>query len=190
MATSYSANQYENAFMAKRLHGWEVPKATNKRPTSGKSLTYVIADVNGHLLSGYKLENSAKSSFVSTWDLPKRLPGNQIDNSTARDSDAYEKLRKTFAENKLMLTGKKFNYHPSLSSFKQRSREAVTSSCQADATTNQTQGKADAIEVVNDPVAINEAAERNRPTPSNKIPLPEFSRDEDLSSRPENLVAL
>lgn len=38
--------------------------------------------------------------------------GNNIDNPMARDRVAYDKLRESYADSKLLLTGQPFNYRP------------------------------------------------------------------------------
>jgi len=111
MAKIYSANQYEDAFLSMRNRNWEVPKETNKRAGSVKR-TEIIVDNNGHLVSKHRRESSSGSGFVGTWQMPVRIPGNKIDNPTARDQAAYEKLRDCYSDSKLLLTGHPFNYKP------------------------------------------------------------------------------
>jgi len=111
MAKIYSANQYEDAFLSMRNRNWEVPKETNKRAGSVKR-TEIIVDNNGHLVSKHRRESSSGSGFVGTWQMPVRIPGNKIDNPTARDQAAYEKLRDSYSDSRLLLTGHPFNYKP------------------------------------------------------------------------------
>jgi len=192
MAVSYSANQYENAFVSKRLLNWESAKSTGNRPGFEPKCTKVIADANGHLISGHKREGSAKSSFIGTWDLPKRLPGNSIDNPMARDADAYEKLRETYSDDKLRLTGKKFNYRAPQRNTKKSN--ASTSGQQADvlsleqAAASGGQCSGPAADAAKSPA--NDGTQINEEQLSNKIPVPDFSLDEDFNRKRENLAGL
>jgi len=193
MAVSYSANQYENAFVSQRLLNWESPKSTGNRPGFNPKSTKAIADANGHLISGHKREGSARTSFVGTWELPKQLPGNNIDNPMARDADAYDKLRSTYGESRLRLTGQKFNYRaPQRSTQKASHKTAgVTSSEQADVlslqqSAAQTAGPAGAA-----PETTAAGAQLNGEDQlSNKIPVPDFSREDEFDRKRENLAGL
>jgi len=181
MATSYSANQYDNAFVSKRLKSWEVPKYTETRPKLNNSVTRPITDDNGRLLSGTRRENSARSNFVGTWDMPKKLPGNRIDNPTARDQQAYDKLRQTFEESKLCLTGQKFNYRTQ----KQTSQQLAETNGQRDDLA------LDGIVSAEAPAAEIQAIQTNgldsaqdqcgQLVVSNKIPVPDFSKEYELN---------
>lgn len=93
MATNFSANQYENAFVSKRIQNWELPSNYRERPRSIKGSPKVIATDRGHLLPEYRSNNGALSNFVGTWDLPKKLPGNRINVPTARSQEAIKRLQ-------------------------------------------------------------------------------------------------
>jgi len=192
MAVSYSANQYENAFVSQRLLNWESPKPTGNRPGFTPKSTKAIADANGHLISGHKREGSARTSFVGTWDLPKQLPGNNIDNPMARDADAYDKLRSTYSESKLRLTGQQFNYRAPLRSTQKTSQKTagMTSSDQADVlslqqSAAQTSGPGAAADSSAAGAQANEGEQL-----SNKIPVPDFSHEDEFNRKKENLAGL
>lgn len=93
MATNFSANQYENAFVSKRIQNWELPSNHRERPRSIKGSPKVIATDRGHLLPAYRSNNGSLSNFVGTWDLPKKLPGNRINVPTARSLEAFSRLQ-------------------------------------------------------------------------------------------------
>jgi len=193
MAVSYSANQYENAFVSKRLLNWESPKPTGDRPGFNHKSTRVIADDNGHLKSSHKREGSAKTSFIGTWDLPKRLPGNSIDNPMARDAEAYEKLNATYGESKLRLTGKKFNYRAPQRNTQKSSNKtaAMTSSEQADVLSLQQSGGYPGTAAAADRSLAAGGEQLNEENQlSNKIPVPDFSLDDEFNKKRENLAGL
>jgi hypothetical protein len=108
MASSFSANQYNNAFVPKKIQNWEVPKEHREDPRKPKGTSKIIADDNGYLLPEYKRSDTATwSNFVGTWDMPKKLPGTKIDIRTARDPIAYEKLQRDFKEAREVLSGRR-----------------------------------------------------------------------------------
>ncbi|XP_046554179.1 protein Flattop homolog [Haliotis rubra] len=104
MSINFSANQYENAF--KTLKNWEVPKGFGCYPSSRDGFTQIIASDRGHLCPGVKRDRSSPwGSFVGTWDMPTKVPGNKITNSTARSGGAMEKLVRMKTEGDIILSG-------------------------------------------------------------------------------------
>ncbi|XP_031562488.1 protein Flattop homolog [Actinia tenebrosa] len=72
MSTHFSANQYEQAFAAKRLQNWEVPQRFKERPSTLEGFTRIISNDRGHILEG--IPRSSKSpwgEFVGTWEMQK-----------------------------------------------------------------------------------------------------------------------
>ncbi|VEL41440.1 unnamed protein product [Protopolystoma xenopodis] len=55
-----------------------------------------IADKRGHLNPGQKKKScdSPWGMHVNTWDMPCHLPGNNVDNPTARSSTGFKYLQK------------------------------------------------------------------------------------------------
>ncbi|XP_051962192.1 protein Flattop-like [Xyrauchen texanus] len=93
MSTSFSANQYENAFNSQKLQNWTVPKHFKERPSAAEGYTTFIATDRGHLLPGVRTKHgSAWPSFQGTWDLPRRIPPVHI-NPTARSQGGQDRLR-------------------------------------------------------------------------------------------------
>jgi len=90
MSTNFHANQYEQAFTPHRLQNWEVPKnEQGKYPKAQTGFTRIKATDRGHLLPGVPRERSSPwGSFVGTWDMPNKIPGNRTLNPTARCEDA------------------------------------------------------------------------------------------------------
>ncbi|KAG9269600.1 protein Flattop [Astyanax mexicanus] len=91
MSSSYTANQYENAFKSHRLQSWTIPKDFKERPSAVEGHTGFIATDRGHLLPGVK-RGSSWTSFQGTWDLPSRIPPVHI-NPTARSQEGQERLK-------------------------------------------------------------------------------------------------
>lgn len=93
MSSSYSANQYENAFKSQRLQNWCEPKPfKEQRPTAKVGHTTVIVNDRGHLLPRLKQKGSAWSDFKGTWDLPARIPAQHICR-TARSVEGLNRLK-------------------------------------------------------------------------------------------------
>lgn len=89
MSVNYSANQYEQAFNTKRMQSWEDPVPVSRRPARREGFTQFVATDGGHLLPGVQRTRSSPwGSFVGTWDMPHKLPGNNILNRTARSERA------------------------------------------------------------------------------------------------------
>ncbi|XP_062314186.1 protein Flattop isoform X2 [Osmerus eperlanus] len=91
MSSSYSANQYENAYKAHRLQNWTVPKQFKERPSTAEAHTTFIADDRGHLLPGVK-SGTAWSDFKGTWELPVRIHPPRPINPTARSLEGLARL--------------------------------------------------------------------------------------------------
>ncbi|KAK2898042.1 protein Flattop [Channa argus] len=93
MSSSYSANQYDGAFIAHRLQNWHQPKHfKHVRPTAQVGHTTFIANDRGHLLPGLVKKGSAWPDFKGTWDLPAHLPAQRI-NPTARSVEGLKRLK-------------------------------------------------------------------------------------------------
>ncbi|KAL1515198.1 hypothetical protein AB1Y20_004259 [Prymnesium parvum] len=78
MSSSFSANQFDSAFLPKRLCNWETPAARMKTPVhKGRGFrTKTIVNENGHLTSSAsKLNNSFSTGYESNG--PKRWPDAQ-----------------------------------------------------------------------------------------------------------------
>ncbi|XP_071095102.1 protein Flattop homolog [Haliotis cracherodii] len=104
MSINFSANQYENAF--KTLKNWEVPKGFGRYPSSRDGFTQIIASDRGHLRPGVTRDRSSPwGSFVGTWDMPTKVPGNNITNSTARSGQAITKLDRMKTDGDIILSG-------------------------------------------------------------------------------------
>ena len=53
-----------------------------QRPRKQEGFTQVISNDRGHLLDGIKrTKENPWGDFVGTWDLPKKIPGNKIQNN-------------------------------------------------------------------------------------------------------------
>ncbi|XP_077368098.1 protein Flattop [Festucalex cinctus] len=92
MSSSFTANQYDDAFRPQRLQNWCLAKQTNKAPTTLTGHTKFIADNKGYLLPGIVKKGSAWPDFKGTWDLPARIPAQRI-NPTSRSVEGLERLR-------------------------------------------------------------------------------------------------
>ncbi|OAF68024.1 hypothetical protein A3Q56_04242 [Intoshia linei] len=71
MSKIFDANQYENAFTAKRLQNWIANSNKSKNPSKPK-LTSIISNNSGYIIK--KKDRSSKSpwgKFKTTWDKPK-----------------------------------------------------------------------------------------------------------------------
>lgn len=106
MSTSFSANQYDDAYIPKKLSNWQRPKLFDERPRELQGYTSPIANDDGHLRAGFRRSNTGPlSTFVGTWDLPRRLPGTRIDIPTGRTDQANDTLRNTWECTRMQLTG-------------------------------------------------------------------------------------
>ncbi|XP_070551320.1 protein Flattop homolog [Ptychodera flava] len=103
MATHFSANQYEDAFGSKKLQNWTVPHTYKERPSSLEGYTQIIANDRGHLLPGApRSKESPWGSFVGTWDMPKKIPGN-VTTYMARSDKAIEQIETTKFDHELQM---------------------------------------------------------------------------------------
>ncbi|XP_027026491.2 protein Flattop [Tachysurus fulvidraco] len=91
MSSSFSANQYDNAFKSNKLQNWTVPKRYKNEPSPAEGDTIFIATDRGHLLPNVK-RGCPWTSFQGTWDLPKHIPLVHI-NPTARSQEGQQRLR-------------------------------------------------------------------------------------------------
>lgn len=90
MSLGFDCGQYEGAFNSKRMQNWENRNTHRRRPLTKAGYTQIISNERGHLLPS--IPRSARSpwgTFVGTWDLPKKLPGNKQTDPTARSADAH-----------------------------------------------------------------------------------------------------
>uniref|UniRef100_A0A673M1U3 Protein Flattop n=1 Tax=Sinocyclocheilus rhinocerous TaxID=307959 RepID=A0A673M1U3_9TELE len=93
MSTTYSANQYENAFKSQKLQNWTIPKHFKERPAAAEGHTTFIATDHGHLLPGVRTKSgSAWPAFQGTWDLPRYIPPASL-NPTARSQEGQDRLK-------------------------------------------------------------------------------------------------
>lgn len=110
MSTSFSADQYQNAFVPRRLQNWEVPTEHRENPKQPQGFTQVIANDCGHLLEGVpRTDKNPWGDFVGTWDLPKKIPGNCARVPTARAGHAADQLQRGSEHANLVLSGKAKN---------------------------------------------------------------------------------
>jgi len=107
MSTNFHANQYEQGFTPHRTQNWEVPKnVKGKYPETNTGFTRIKANDTGHLLPNVPRERSSPwGSFVGTWDMPKKIPGNGITNPTARSDQAVEKGWLLKQDGKIVIDG-------------------------------------------------------------------------------------
>ncbi|KAK6173806.1 hypothetical protein SNE40_017201 [Patella caerulea] len=107
MSVNFSANQYEKAFHPTSLQNWEVPKGFGRHPNAKDGSTRIISSGKGHLLPGVMRSRSSPwGTFVGTWDMPTKIPGNTITNHTARAEHALENLYSIKAHGDLIMSGK------------------------------------------------------------------------------------
>ncbi|KAK2825313.1 hypothetical protein Q7C36_019240 [Tachysurus vachellii] len=96
MSSSFSANQYDNAFKPNKLQNWTVPKHYKNEPSPAEGDTIFIATDRGHLLPNVKVLKLKRgcpwTSFQGTWDLPKHIPFVHV-NPTARSQEGQQRLR-------------------------------------------------------------------------------------------------
>ncbi|KAM9251952.1 protein Flattop [Cariama cristata] len=92
MAARYGAGQYEDAFSARRLQNWSVPRPGRQRPSLREGSTPIVADDRGHLLpTASRSQASPWGTFVGTWDMPTRIPPARLD-LTSRSPTAAARL--------------------------------------------------------------------------------------------------
>ncbi|CAF0963049.1 unnamed protein product [Adineta steineri] len=80
MSSNYSAGQFEQTFMPKRLQMYQVPREPQSgiypKGSMGSNTSNFVANEHGHILPGVeKSKRSPFGEFVGTWDLPKTIPG-------------------------------------------------------------------------------------------------------------------
>ncbi|KAK3106914.1 hypothetical protein FSP39_002852 [Pinctada imbricata] len=107
MSLHFSANQYDQAFDPHRLQNWEVPSIYRQRPRAFEGFTQIVANDRGHLLKGVKRSRESPwGAFVGTWDMPLKIPGNNMTNSTARTFHAMQRLERCKTDGDIILRGK------------------------------------------------------------------------------------
>ncbi|CAO2638313.1 Protein Flattop [Lemmus lemmus] len=99
MATNYSANQYEKAFLPKYLQNWSPAKPTKERAATHEGYTQIIANDQGHLLPSVpRSKASPWGSFMGTWQMPLKVPPARV-NLTSRTTAAATSLTKWIQKN-------------------------------------------------------------------------------------------
>ncbi|PAA63390.1 hypothetical protein BOX15_Mlig028868g1 [Macrostomum lignano] len=69
MSSGFAVNQYDDAFRARRLQQYTVPKQLKEYPSTRAGSTKIIANELGHLLPGVgRSEGSPWGDFKGTWD--------------------------------------------------------------------------------------------------------------------------
>ncbi|KAL4229252.1 hypothetical protein ACF0H5_012292 [Mactra antiquata] len=117
MSLHFSANQYDKNFQPTLLQNWEVPRSyrewmVNKgmrdcRPRAFSGFTQIVANNKGHLLPGVKRSRESPwGTFIGTWDMPLKIPGNNMTNSTARTENAVLRLERLKTDGDIVLGGK------------------------------------------------------------------------------------
>ncbi|XP_069115060.1 protein Flattop-like isoform X2 [Argopecten irradians] len=77
------------------------------RPNAYQGFTQIKANDRGHLLPGVKRSRESPwGTFVGTWDLPLKIPGNSMTNKTARTFDAVQRLERCKTDGEIILKGK------------------------------------------------------------------------------------
>lgn len=105
MSLHFSSNQYNNAFYPKKLQNWQISSEYRERPRAFDGFTQIVANNRGHLLPGVKrCRDSPWGTFVGTWDMPLKIPGNT--NPTARTGDSVERLLRSKTDGEIVLRGK------------------------------------------------------------------------------------
>ncbi|OBS82755.1 hypothetical protein A6R68_23242, partial [Neotoma lepida] len=94
MATNYSANQYEKAYLPKYLQNWSPARPTKERITTHEGYTQIIANDRGHLLPSA----SPWGSFMGTWQMPLKVPPARV-TLTSRTADAAASLTNWIKKN-------------------------------------------------------------------------------------------
>ncbi|XP_067934243.1 protein Flattop homolog [Watersipora subatra] len=107
MALSFNCGQYEQGFDSRRLQNWELRNRHRRRPLTKSGFTQIISNDRGHLLpSQPRPARSPWGTFVGTWDLPKKLPGNKQTDPTARSAQAHMRCTGEKAEADEVIYGK------------------------------------------------------------------------------------
>ncbi|XP_006038285.1 protein Flattop isoform X1 [Alligator sinensis] len=92
MATSYRAGQYEDAFTARNLQNWALPRLPKQHPGAREGHTQFITDDRGHLLPTVpRSKASPWGTFMGTWDMPLKIPPVKL-NLTSRSVAAASRL--------------------------------------------------------------------------------------------------
>ncbi|XP_055340218.1 protein Flattop-like isoform X2 [Paramacrobiotus metropolitanus] len=116
MSSNYSANQYDGAYKPSTMRNWQTgwaqlrADATAKRPNFQTGVTIPFCDLNGRFVdTKYRGPTAtAYPSFVSTWNLPRRLDVHpNMLNATARKDGAAAELKTAYQQGMQAL-------HPSL----------------------------------------------------------------------------
>lgn len=107
MSLHFSANQYDRNFKPTLLQNWEVPREYRERPRAFIGFTQIVANDRGHLMPGVKRSRESPwGTFVGTYDLPLKIPGNNMTNTTARTENATLRLQRFKTDGDIVLQGK------------------------------------------------------------------------------------
>uniref|UniRef100_A0A8C8SNU5 Protein Flattop n=1 Tax=Pelusios castaneus TaxID=367368 RepID=A0A8C8SNU5_9SAUR len=89
---SLSLLQYEDAFTARNLQNWTLPKLSQERPSAREGYTQFIANDRGHLLPSVpRSKTSPWGTFMGTWEMPLKIPPVKL-NLTSRSAAAASRL--------------------------------------------------------------------------------------------------
>ncbi|KAF7238584.1 Protein Flattop [Varanus komodoensis] len=92
MATHYSSGQYEDAYVARKLQNWNLPRVFKEHPSAHEGYTQFIANDRGHLLPSVpRSKASPWGTYLGTWDMPLKIPPAKV-NLTSRSVDAAAHL--------------------------------------------------------------------------------------------------
>ncbi|XP_063002338.1 protein Flattop [Elgaria multicarinata webbii] len=92
MATHYSSGQYEDAYIARNLQNWNLPRVSKEHPSAREGYTQFIANDRGHLLPSIpRSKASPWGTYMGTWDMPLKIPPAKV-NLTTRSVNAAAHL--------------------------------------------------------------------------------------------------
>ncbi|XP_075764161.1 protein Flattop isoform X1 [Pelodiscus sinensis] len=84
--------KYEDAFTARNLQNWTLPKIYKERPSAREGYTQFIANERGHLLPSVpRSKASPWGTFMGTWEMPLKIPPAKL-NLTSRSAAAASRL--------------------------------------------------------------------------------------------------
>ncbi|KFM62407.1 hypothetical protein X975_18827, partial [Stegodyphus mimosarum] len=76
MSLNFSAEQYQDSYLPKRLSQWEIPKKFSQTPRSREGYTFSVCDKSGRYLPNVEKPVFKEwSSFVGTWGKDFSKPG-------------------------------------------------------------------------------------------------------------------
>uniref|UniRef100_A0A8D2J6A2 Protein Flattop n=1 Tax=Varanus komodoensis TaxID=61221 RepID=A0A8D2J6A2_VARKO len=84
--------QYEDAYVARKLQNWNLPRVFKEHPSAHEGYTQFIANDRGHLLPSVpRSKASPWGTYLGTWDMPLKIPPAKV-NLTSRSVDAAAHL--------------------------------------------------------------------------------------------------